>query len=185
MNREEAWKTVCEFTESDSLRRHALAVEAAMAFYARKFGEDEELWRTVGVIHDFDYERYPDPCDHTVKGAEILRERGVSEEIVGAMMSHADVNEKDYPRDTLLRKTLYAVDEMSGFIMACAYVRPTRLEGMAPSSVKKKMKTASFAAAVSREELQKGAELLGIDLNEHIANVIAALQPAAKELGLS
>lgn len=185
MTRDQAWELLCEYTESDSLRRHALAVEAAMAFYARCLGHDEALWRLVGLLHDFDYERYPDPPAHTREGARILRERGVDEEIVGAILSHADWNVDEYPRDTPLRRTLFAVDEMSGFLMACAYVRPTRLEGLEPSSVKKKMKTASFAAAVSREDLKAGAEALGLSLDEHIANCIAALQPAAPELGLA
>lgn len=185
MTRDQAWELLCEYTESDSLRRHALAVEAAMAFYARRLGQDEERWRLAGLLHDFDYERYPDPPAHTREGARILRERGVDEEIVGAILSHADWNLDEFPRDTPLRRTLFAVDEMSGFLMACAYVRPTRLHGLEPSSVKKKMKTASFAAAVSRQDLKAGAEVLGLSLEEHISNCVAALQPAADELGLA
>ncbi len=185
MNREQAWELLCEFTRSESLRKHALAVEAAMRHYARLLGEDEELWGVVGLLHDFDYERWPQPPEHTREGARILRERGVDEEIVGAVLSHTDWNQDEYPRDRPLRKTLFAVDELSGFIVACALVRPQRLEGLKPKSVKKKLKTPSFAAAVSREDIHAGAELLGIPLDEHIANCITALQAAADRLGLA
>ncbi|HUU95926.1 MAG TPA: HDIG domain-containing protein, partial [Phycisphaerae bacterium] len=138
MTREEAWQFLCEYTQNDSLRKHALGVEAAMRFYARHFGQDEELWGVVGLLHDFDYERWPEPPQHTREGAKILRERGVDEEIVAAVLSHGDWNQDEYPRDRPLRKTLFAVDELTGFLVACALVRPTRLEGMAPKSVKKK-----------------------------------------------
>lgn len=185
MTREEAWNLLCEYTESDSLRKHALAVEAAMRHYARHFGEDEELWGVVGLLHDFDYERWPDPPDHTREGARILRERGVDEQIVSAMLSHAEWNVEEYPRDSLLRRALFAVDELCGFLIACALVRPNRLEGLAPKSVKKKMKTPSFAAAVSREDIRTGAELLGLPLEEHIQHCVAALQSRAAELGLA
>ncbi len=185
MTREEALAILHEFVASDSLRKHALAVEAAMRFYARRFGEDEDLWGVVGLLHDFDYERYPQAPQHTTAGAEILRQRSVDETIVGAILSHADWNQDRYPLDSPLRKTLYASDELTGFVVACALVRPTRLEGMAASSVIKKMKQASFAAAVSREDIRRGAEILGIDLNEHIGNIIEALKPAAAELGLT
>lgn len=185
MTREEAWKLLCEYTASDSLRKHALAVEAAMRYYARHFGEDEERWGIVGLLHDFDYERWPTVPAHTIEGAKILRERGVDEEIVGAVLSHAAWNVNEYPRDRPLRKALFAVDELCGFLTACALVRPTRLEGLEPSSVKKKMKTPSFAAAVSREDIHAGAELLGIPLDEHIRNCVTALKGSAAELGLA
>ena len=184
MTREEAWNLLCEYTQSESLRKHALAVEAAMRFYAQKFGEDVEQWGITGLLHDFDYERWPDPPEHTRQGARILRERGVDEEMIGAILSHADWNLDEYPRDRPIRKALFAVDELCGFIVACALVRPNRLDDMTPRSVKKKLKQASFAAAVSREDIRKGAELLGLDLGEHIGNCIAALQGIKAELGL-
>ncbi|MBN1347585.1 MAG: HDIG domain-containing protein [Phycisphaerae bacterium] len=185
MNRDEAWQLLNEFTKNESLLKHGLAVEAAMAHYARHFGEDEELWRVVGLIHDFDYERWPDPADHSQRGAEILRERGVDETIVGAVLSHAEWNRQEYPLDSPLRKALSAVDELCGFITACALVRPGRLEGLAPKSVRKKMKTPAFAAAVSRDDIAQGAELLGIELNDHIAHVVEAMQSASEPLGLA
>lgn len=185
MNREQAWNLLCEYTQNDSLRKHALAVEAAMRHYARLLGEDEELWGLVGLLHDFDYERWPNPPEHTREGAKILRQRGVDEEIVGAILSHAEWNVEQYPRDRALRKVLFAVDELTGFLVACALVRPTRLEGLEPKSVKKKMKTPSFAAAVSREDITRGAELLEIPLDEHIRNCVQALQGVAGQLGLA
>jgi len=175
---------LCEYTQNDSLRKHALAVEAAMRHYARHFGEDENLWGVVGLLHDFDYERWPNPPAHTREGARILREKGVDEEIVGAILSHGHWNLDEYPRDRPLRKTLFAVDELCGFLIACALVRPTRLEGLEPKSVKKKMKTPAFAAAVSREDIEAGAQLLELPLDDHIRNCIAALQPHAAALGL-
>jgi len=184
MTREEALAILREYTQSESLRKHALAVEAAMRHYAARFGENADLWGVAGLIHDFDYERWPNPPEHTQAGAKILRERGVDEEVVGAMLSHAEWNWDQYPLDRALRKTLYAVDELCGFITAVAYVRPDRLAGMAPSSVRKKMKQKSFAAAVKREDIEKGAQLLGLSLDEHIQNVITALQGNARELGL-
>jgi len=185
MTREEAWQLLCEYTQNDSLRKHALGVEAAMRFYARHLGQDEELWGVVGLLHDFDYERWPEPPEHTRAGAKILRERGVDEEIAAAVLSHADWNQDEYPRDRPLRKTLFAVDELTGFLVACALVRPTRLEGMAPKSVKKKMKTPSFAAAVSRDDIHAGTELIGLPLEQHIENCVQALQSVAGELGLA
>jgi len=185
MNREEAWNLVCEYTQSDSLRKHALAVEAAMRGYARKLGEDEEHWALAGLIHDFDYERWPTPPEHTREGAKILRERGVDEEIIGAVLSHADWNQDEYPRDRPIRKALFAVDELCGFLTACALVRPNKLEGLAPKSVKKKLKQASFAASVSRDDIRTGAELLNSELDEHIQTCVAALQSIDKELGLA
>jgi putative nucleotidyltransferase with HDIG domain len=184
MTRETAWSILCEFTQNDSLRKHALAVEAAMRHYARKLGEDEEVWGLAGLLHDFDYERFPEPPAHTREGAKILRERGVDEEIVGAMLSHGNWNLDEYPRDRAIRKTLFAVDELCGFIIACALVRPTKLDGLEPKSVKKKMKTPAFAAAVSRDDITQGAELLGVPLDEHIKTCIEALQGVAAELGL-
>jgi putative nucleotidyltransferase with HDIG domain len=185
MTRDEAWALLTEYTQNDSLRKHALAVEAALRHYAAHTGADVELWGVVGLLHDFDYERWPNPPEHTREGARILRERGVSEEIVGAMLSHAEWNQDEYPRDTPLRKTLFAVDELCGFVTAVAYVRPERLSGMMPSSVKKKMKQKAFAAAVKREDIEKGAQLLGIPLDEHIGHVIAAMQTVAPHLGLA
>jgi putative nucleotidyltransferase with HDIG domain len=184
MTRQKALAILHEFVSSDSLRKHALAVEAVMRFHARRTAQDEGLWGVVGLLHDFDYEKYPQAPDHTTAGAEILRRRDVDETIVGAILSHADWNQDRYPLDSDLRKTLYASDELTGFVIACALVRPTRLEGMTPSSVTKKMKTPSFAAAVSRDDIRRGAEILGLDLNEHIGNIIEALKPAADELGL-
>jgi putative nucleotidyltransferase with HDIG domain len=184
MNREQAWGLLCEYTPNDSLRKHALAVEAAMRHYARLLGENEETWGITGLLHDFDYERWPNPPDHTREGARILREKGVDEEIVTAMLSHAEWNTDDYPRDRPIRKALFAVDELSGFLIACALVRPNKLEGLAPKSVKKKMKTPAFAAAVSRDDIHKGAELLDIPLDDHIRNCVEALQGIAGELGL-
>jgi putative nucleotidyltransferase with HDIG domain len=185
MTREEAWTLLNEYTKSDSLIKHALAVEAAMGHYARRLGEDVEMWRLVGLLHDFDYERWPQPPEHTREGAKILRERGVDEEVTGAILSHAESNQAEYPLDRPIRKVLYAVDELCGFITAVAYVRPEKLAGMTPKSVRKKMKQSSFAAAVSREDIARGAELLGIELDEHIANVIAAMQGVAGELGFA
>jgi putative nucleotidyltransferase with HDIG domain len=184
MNRTEAWQLVCEFVKSDALRKHMLAVEAAMRFYAELNGEDVELWGVVGLVHDFDYERWSEPPDHTQEGARVMRERGIDEEIVGAMMSHADWNHGEYSLDRPLRKTLFACDELCGFITAVALVRPTRLDGLTPKSVKKKLKTPAFAAAVSRADIQLGAELLGLPLDDHIANCIAGMQREAEALGL-
>ncbi|MGD8452092.1 MAG: HDIG domain-containing protein [Phycisphaerae bacterium] len=185
MTRDEAWTILCEYTQNDSLRKHALAVEAAMRHYAQHFGEDEELWGVVGLLHDFDYERYPNPPDHPAEGAKILRARGIDEVIVGAVLSHAAWNTDEYPRDCPLRKALFAVDELSGFLMACALVRPTKLEGLEPKSVKKKMKTPAFAAAVSRDDIKAGAELLDMPLDDHIRHCVEALQGCAGELGLA
>ena len=184
MTRDQARQLLTEFTQSESLRKHALAVEAAMRHYARRFGEDVELWGLVGLIHDFDYERWPNPPEHTREGARILRERGVDEEVIGAMLSHAEWNQDAYPLDRPLRKTLFAADELCGFITAVAYVRPEKLCGMTASSVRRKMKQKSFAAAVKREDIEKGAALLGLPLDEHIGHVIAGMQTVAAPLGL-
>jgi putative nucleotidyltransferase with HDIG domain len=185
MNRAEAWALLNEYTQSDALIKHALAVEAAMRHYAELGGHDVEVWGAVGLIHDFDYERWPEPPDHTQKGAEVLRAAGVDEEIVTAMLSHAHWNQDEVPLDRPIRKTLFAVDELCGFIHAVALVRPDKLDGMTAKSVRKKMKDKRFAAAVSREDITRGAELLEIELNDHISNCIAALQPVAGDLGLA
>ncbi len=183
LSREQAWDLFCSWTESESLRRHVLAVEAAMRAYAARFGEDEELWGLVGMLHDLDYERYPDlETGHPRMALEELRKQGFSEEFVRAVASHADF--LGVSRDSKMEKTLFAVDELSGFVMACAFVRPEGIHGMTPKSVKKKMKTPAFAAAVNRDELRAGAEDLGVDFDEHVTLVIAALEERAGELGL-
>jgi putative nucleotidyltransferase with HDIG domain len=181
-DRDEAWETLTRYTKSESLLRHALAVEASVRFYARLYGEDEELWGSVALLHDFDYEIHPTLDQHPQDGAPILREEGYPEELIEAVLSHAE--HLSIPRDTQLKKVLFACDELSGFIHACGLVRPTGLEGLEPKSVKKKLKQPSFAAGVHRDEVYEGAELLGLSLDEHIANVIAALQPIAGDLGL-
>src|SRR5215211_3462433 len=180
--RDQAWETLTKYTKSEPLRRHALAVEAGVRAYAAKFGEDEELWSAVALLHDFDYEIHPTLDKHPQDGAPILREEGYPEEVVEAVLSHAE--HLAMPRDTPLKKTLFACDELSGFVHACGLVRPTGLEGLEPKSVKKKLKQPSFAAGVHRDEVYAGAELLGLALDEHIANVVAALRPIAGELGL-
>jgi putative nucleotidyltransferase with HDIG domain len=180
--REQAWETLTRHTKSEALLRHALAVEASTAWYARRFGEDEELWRVTALLHDFDYEMHPTLDKHPQDGAPILREEGYPEEVVEAVLSHAE--HLAMPRDTQLKKTLFACDELSGFVHACGLVRPTGLDGLEPKSVKKKLKQPSFAAGVHRDEVYAGAELLGLELDEHIANVVTALQPIAPQLGL-
>lgn len=177
-HRDQDLALVDEFVSSDSLKRHMLAVEAAVRAYARKFGADEELWGRVGLLHDFDYERFPNPPDHPLEGSKILRQRGYPEEVIYAILSHADYLADEYPRRSQLDKTLYACDELCGFIVACAILRPQKLEGLTASSVRKKMKTVNFAAAVSRDDIARGAEELGVDLNEHIDFCIAALADA-------
>jgi putative nucleotidyltransferase with HDIG domain len=182
--REEAWNLVCEWVQSDSLRKHLLGVEAAMRAYAGRYGEDEERWAVTGLVHDLDYERYPDlDTGHPRYALEELRRLGYPEDIVDAVAGHAEF--MGVPRETQMAKALFAVDELSGFIAACALVRPTGLEGMAPKSVKKKLKQPSFAAGVNREEVRRGAEELGVDFDEHVAFVIAAMAEQADELGLS
>ncbi|MFL6030110.1 MAG: HD domain-containing protein [Gaiellaceae bacterium] len=182
VTRERAWETLTTYTQSEALLRHALGVEACMGWYARHFGEDEELWRAVGLLHDFDYERHPTLDKHPQDGAPILREEGYPEEVIEGVLSHAE--HLAMPRDTKLKQTLFACDELSGFVHAVALVRPTGLEGLEPKSVKKKLKQPSFAAGVHRDEVYAGAEGLGLELDEHIRNVVAALQPIASELGL-
>ena len=181
-SREKAWETLTRYTQSESLLRHALAVEASTRFYARRLGENEELWGVTALLHDFDYEIHPTLDQHPQEGAPILREEGYPEEVVEAVLSHAE--HLDMPRDTPLKRTLFACDELSGFVHACGLVRPTGLEGLEPKSVKKKLKQPSFAAGVHRDEVYAGAELIGLALDEHIANVVAALQPISEQLGL-
>ena len=180
--RDRAWATLNRHTTSEPLLKHALAVEASVRAYARKYGEDEEFWGMTALLHDFDWEMHPTLDQHPQDGAPILREEGWPEELIEAILSHAE--HLDLPRDTLLKKTLFACDELSGFVVACGYVRPTGLDGLEVKSVKKKLKQPSFAAGVNRDDVTKGAEELGVDLDEHIAFVIAALQPIAGELGL-
>jgi putative nucleotidyltransferase with HDIG domain len=183
LSRDEAWTLFCEWTESDSLRRHVLAVEAAMRAYARRFGEDEDVWGITGMLHDLDYERYPDlETGHPRHALAELERLGYPEEVVRGVASHADF--LGVPRETPMEKALFAVDELTGFIAAVAYVRPEGIHGMTPKSVRKKMKQPSFAAAVDRDELRAGAEGLGLDFDEHVAFVIAALEERAGELGL-
>jgi putative nucleotidyltransferase with HDIG domain len=181
ISRTEAWNLLCEWTKGESLRRHALAVEAAMRAYAGRFDEDEELWGATGLLHDLDYERYPSLEDgHPRFALRELEARGYPPELIRAVASHAEY--MGVPRETPMEKALFAVDELSGFVLACAYVRPDGLRGMTPKSVKKKMKSASFAAAVSRDDLRRGAEELGVDFDEHVEVVIAALEAQGAEL---
>jgi putative nucleotidyltransferase with HDIG domain len=182
--RDEAWELFCEWTQSDSLRKHALGVEAAMRAYAREFGEDEELWAVTGIVHDLDYERHPDlDTGHPRIALEELRRRGYPDEVVDAVAGHAEF--LGVPRQTRLAKTLFAVDELSGFIAACALVRPTGIEGMTPKSVRKKLKQPSFAAKVDRDQIRRAIDELGVDETEHIQRVIDAMAASADELGLS
>jgi putative nucleotidyltransferase with HDIG domain len=180
--REQAWDTLTRYTKSEALRRHALAVEAATRSYARRFGEDEELWGVTALLHDFDYEIHPTLDKHPQDGAPILREEGYPEEVIEGVLSHAE--HLAMPRDTPLKKALFACDELAGFVHACGLVRPDGIETLEPKSVRKKLKQPSFAAGVHRDEVYAGAELLGLELDEHISNVIAALRPIAPELGL-
>jgi putative nucleotidyltransferase with HDIG domain len=180
--RAQAWETLTRHTQSQSLRRHALAVEASVRWYARHFGEDEEQWGVVALLHDFDYELHPTLDKHPQDGAPILRAEGYPENVIEAVLSHAE--HLEMPRDTLLKKALFACDELSGFVHACGLVRPDGIATLEPRSVRKKLKQPSFAAGVHREEVYAGAELLGVELDQHIANVIEALRPIAGELGL-
>jgi putative nucleotidyltransferase with HDIG domain len=183
MDRAAAYTLLTEYTTNPSLIKHMLAVEAAMRAYARKFGEDEETWGVIGLLHDFDYERYPTPAEHPYKGAEILRSKGVDEDWIRTIMSHASYT--GVHRETRRDKTLFAVDELCGFLTAVALVRPDKsIASVEVSSVKKKMKQKAFAAQVSREDITQGAADLGVDLEEHIAFVIEALKSIAPELGL-
>ncbi|MBO8142443.1 MAG: HDIG domain-containing protein [Firmicutes bacterium] len=183
MSRQAAWELLTEYTKSESLRRHALAVEAAMRAYARRFGEDEERWGITGLLHDFDYERWPNPPDHPLKGAAILEELGYPEDVIRAIKGHAEY--LGVPREDNMAKALYAVDEMCGFVMAVAMVRPSRsVHEVTVSSVKKKMKSKAFAKGVHREQLVQSAAELGVELDEHIQTVIDALRSVAPALGL-
>jgi putative nucleotidyltransferase with HDIG domain len=183
MKREEAWGLLTEFTHSESLKKHAMAVEACMRNYARKFGEDEEKWAVVGLIHDFDYEKYPTAEEHPYKGNEILKERGVSDEIRRAIMSHAEYS--GVSRDSKMEKTLFACDELAGFITATALIKPTKsLLDVDAKSVRKRMKDKAFARSVNRNDIINGAADLGVDLDEHITFCIEAMRTVADELGL-
>jgi putative nucleotidyltransferase with HDIG domain len=183
-SREEAWELVEEWVQSDSLRKHLLGVEAAMRAYARRWGEDEELYAVTGLLHDLDYERYPDlDTGHPRMALALFEEKGYPPELIEAVAGHATF--LGVPRETQMAKTLYAVDELSGFVSACALVRPTGIEGMTPKSVKKKLKQPSFAAGVNRDEVRQGAEELGVDFDEHLAFVIAAMEERAEALGLA
>jgi putative nucleotidyltransferase with HDIG domain len=182
VTRDRAWETLTRYTKSEALLRHALAVEASVRAYARKFGEDEELWGVTALLHDFDWEMHPTLDRHPQDGAPILRDEGYPEVVIEGVLSHAE--HLALPRDTLLKKTLFACDELSGFIHACGLVRPDGIETLEPKSVKKKLKQPSFAAGVNRDDVYKGAEELGVELDDHIRFVIEALRPIAGELGL-
>jgi len=184
MTRPEAIELLHEFTKSESLRKHALAVEACVAAYARKFGADENTWSVTALLHDFDYEIHPDAPDHPMKGEAILAERGVSEEIRRAILSHA--NYSGVSRESLLEKALFACDELAGFLTACSYVKPSKsISEVETKSVRKKLKDKAFARSVSRDDITNGAAALGLDLDEHIDFCIAAMQERADELGLA
>ena len=183
LTRENAWNLLTEYTKSDSLLKHALAVEAAVRGYARRFGEDELGWGVVALLHDFDYERWPSAADHPFRGSEILREKGYPDWVIRAILSHADYS--GVPRETRLEKTLFACDEMAGFVTAASLVRPSRsVIDLEAASVIKRMKDKAFARGVKREDLRAGAELLQLPLPEHISNVIASMRERADELGL-
>jgi putative nucleotidyltransferase with HDIG domain len=183
MNRQDAWNLLCEYTQTENLRRHALAVEACMRYYARLWGEDEELWGIVGLLHDMDYEQHPSLEEHPFTGMEILRQRGYPEEVVRAVGAHAD--HTGIPRQTRMEHTLFACDELTGFVTAVALVRPNKkLAEVDVAAVRKKMKDKAFARAVSREDLLKGAEEIGLPFEEHVQHVINAMSTIAGELGL-
>ena len=183
MDRTEAWNLLCEFTQSDSLRKHALAVEACLRAYAEKLGGDKDTWSVVGLLHDFDYERYPQAPDHPLEGSKVLRARGYPEEVIQAILSHADY--MNVPRETPLQKALYACDELAGFITAVTLVRPNKsLAEVEVQSVKKKFKDKAFARTVNREDIFRGAAELGVDLDTHIATCLEAMRCIAPELGL-
>lgn len=184
MDREQAWELMCEFTKSDSLRRHALAVEACVVAYAAKFGEDPVKWSVTALLHDFDYEIHPEAPDHPMKGEPILAGRGVAADIRRAILSHA--NYSGVPRETALEKTLFACDELAGFLTACSYVKPGRsISEVDVKSARKKLKDKAFARSVSRGDITQGAEGLGVDLDEHIAFCIEAMKARAAGLGLA
>lgn len=186
-DRSAAWQLLCEYTKGDSLRKHALAVEAAMRACAGRYGEpdaDEDEWGLVGLLHDFDYEMFPSPDQHPFTGANILCGRGFSDRLIRAIMGHATYT--GVPRDTAMARALFATDELCGFLVACALVRPTKsLDDLEVSSVKKKLKDKAFARSVNREDIWQGVEELGVDLDEHIRFVIEALRPMQREIGLN
>lgn len=182
MDRQAAWDMMCEWTQNENLRKHMLAVEACMRAYARKFGEDEEKWAVTGLIHDFDYERHPHAPDHPLKGHEVLKAKEYPEDVRRAILGHADYT--GVPRDTQMARALFACDELAGFITACSLVRPDRIASLEVKSVRKRMKDKAFARAVSREDIVKGAEELGVPLDEHVATCIEAMRAIAPELGL-
>ena len=184
MDREQAWQTVCEFVQSEGLRKHMLAVEACMAAYARKYGEDEEKWAVTALLHDFDWEVHPRAPDHPMKGEPILAERGVAPDIRRAILSHA--NYSGVSRDSRLEKTLFACDELAGFLTACSYVKPNRsIFEVDLKSARKKLKDKSFARTVSRDDIVNGASEMGIDLDQHIEFCIQAMKPRAAEIGVA
>jgi putative nucleotidyltransferase with HDIG domain len=182
VTRDRAWETLNRYTKSDALLRHAMAVEAAVRAYARKMGGDEEFWGATALLHDFDYEIHPTLDKHPQDGAAILREEGYPEELIESVLSHAE--HLEMPRDTDLKRVLFACDELAGFIHACGLVRPDGIETLTPRSVKKKLKQPSFAAGVHRDEVYAGAELLGVDFDEHVQTVTDAMKPISRELGL-
>src|SRR5438067_4336085 len=184
MNRADAYALLTEYVTDQSLVRHCLAVEAALRAYARKLGQDEEEWGIVGLLHDFDYERWPDAPDHPLKGSEILRERGYPESVITAILSHADYLSDRYPRQRPVEKALYACDELAGLITATARLRPGGITDLTAASVLKKMKAKGFAKGVNREDVVRGAADFGVDLAEHIQFEIDAMKPVARELGL-
>ena len=183
MNRADAFALVCEYTSNQGLVKHMLSVEAAMRAYARKLGQDEEKWGIVGLLHDFDYERWPDPPNHPLRGSDILRERGYPDDVIYAIKSHADYL-PDCPRANQMDKALYACDEITGLVTATALLRPTGISDLTASSVLKKMKSKGFARGVKREDVERGAADFGVELTEHIQFVIDAMKTIAKELGL-
>jgi putative nucleotidyltransferase with HDIG domain len=184
INRESAWGLLCEYTQSESLRKHMLAVEACMRAYARKFGEDEEKWSLTGLLHDFDYEKYPTPQEHPFVGNKILEERGYPEEMRRAILSHADYS--GVPRESMMEKTLFACDELAGFITATALVKPSKsLAEVDAKSIRKKMKDKAFARSVNRDDITQGAAEMGVDLDQHIAFCIEAMKAIASDLGLA
>jgi putative nucleotidyltransferase with HDIG domain len=180
--REDAWSLLCEYTKGDSLRKHALAVEAVMRAYARRLNEDEEKWGLVGLLHDFDYEMFPNPPEHPLKGSEILRERGYGDDLRDAILGHA--NYTGVARGSRLARALYACDELTGFVVACALVRPNGIWDLGSKSVKKKLKDKAFARTVNREEVYEGAAEFEVDLGDHIDFIVAALREVASEVGL-
>jgi putative nucleotidyltransferase with HDIG domain len=184
MNRTDAYALLCEYVSDISLRRHCLSVEAAMRSYARKLGHDEETWGIVGLLHDFDYEHWPSPADHPLRGSEILRAKGYPEDVITCILSHADYLQDRYPRCTVMEKGLYACDEITGLITATALLRPTGISDLTASSVKKKMKANGFAKGVNRDDVVRGAVEFGVDLDEHIQFVIDAMKTIAAELAL-